>query len=314
MYWKTLALLIGVLCLNPARAADVMTDQDRRAAATVYSCYAEHLVNPDTITPAQLKPGLTRFEKDATKNTALYSLNFGGVTNGVDTRGYLRVTIGEQLTDATKAGWTSLKVDPASGAEILFRRVENSNADKFLEIGVRRKFGNVILSIAQRQPITLSPDNAGKAVLQRFVMLTDFAKQTKLLGGQIKLMLVSRPNQPQLGADALPVSVSDNKETEMAIQISALDTDGAVRNDVKRMDVQIIGSLAALCKLKVRGGLVDIKQVTHIKDPDPKQEITLILPACNNLQVLQALYADCADRVDDSTPQGLSIRVGVQFK
>ena len=312
MRWALFTLLLGLLC-NPVWSVEVMADQDHRAAATVYSCYGERLVDPAKITADQIKPGLTRYEKDDAKKTALYSLNFGGVTGGVDSRGYLRVTIGEQLTDASKAGWTSLKTDPASGAEILFRKVEKSDADKFFEIGVRRKFGNVILSIAQRQPISASPDAAAKPVLQRFLMLVDFAKQTKLLGGQIKVVLASRSDQPELGDDGLPISVNDTKETELTLQISALDTDGAIRNDIKRMDIRVTGALAAHCKVRVRDRQLKGGELIRIADPDPKQEMTLILPAGNTPEVLQALYSDAAP-ADRDAPGGLGLQVGVQYK
>src|SRR4051812_5761249 len=84
-----------LLMLTSARAQ--YTDQDRRAAATLYSGYAGKLITPDTITDNKIKPGLTRVEKNAEKKSSLFSLDYGGVKDGVDTRGYMRVTINDEL-------------------------------------------------------------------------------------------------------------------------------------------------------------------------------------------------------------------------
>jgi len=309
---RTASLVCALIALivTPSRAADApVTDLDKRAGATLYSTYAEKPVPPESMTQAQLK-GLTRFEHDAKKNSATYSLDYGAVTGTTDNRGYMRITVNEPPVDVLKAGWTLLRTDPTSGAEIVWKKVERSDADKYLQIGVRRKFGNIILAVSQRQPIDMPPDKAAVDVHARFVRLLAYAKQWKLFGGQIKLTLMSRSDQPEMGSDEpLEVSLSDNAETSMLIRIEAYDEDGKLRNDVKRFDLQVNGTLAKQAKLKVAGELVDLSKPVQISDPKTPTEVTLILPKGTDDAAQDALYLG----VGKSDPP-IALKVGAEFK
>lgn len=310
--------LFSLLCVPPSLGADPgTTDQDHRAAATLYSGYAGKLIPPESITAAQLKPGLTRFEKNPAKNLSLYSLDYGGVQNGIDNRGYMRVTVNDELTDAAKAGWTVLRTDKVSGAEIFYKKVEKSDADKYLNIGVRRKFGNIVLAVAQRQPISMSPEEAARSVHDRFVALVDYAKQCKLFGGQVQLTVMSTADQLRLSGEAIPIQLDDKKETELVIRVEVLDNDGNARSDLKRLDLQLSGPVAKICKAKVDGKLVDLAQVFEVNNPQPATDVVLVLPAVNSEQTMEALYAPLAAQAGDrdaAASPDVSLKVGVAFK
>ncbi len=305
---KLLIALSATLLAARTNAQLPVSDYDRRAAAAIYSCYDGRAVDLKSINDDKVRKGLTRFEVDPATKKATYSLDFGGVKDGVDSRGYIRVTRGGELTDVAKSGYKILGTDKETGGEIVSKAV-TSAADQFVQIGVRRKIGNVVLAVSQRRPLNEDPTAGGAAVTQKFKLLLAFARQFKLLGGgEVKFTLMSSRDQPELkSGEPLPISLSDTAEKEMRIRIEVTDSNGKLL-DLKKLSVQLTGSLVPHCKLKFRDKLMDPTRKLEVDKPDPATDIVILFPPASPGPVLEKLFA-----MDKSTPM-LALKVSARSK
>jgi hypothetical protein len=286
-----------------------VSDYDRRAAAAIYSCYDGRDVKLESINDEKVRKGLTRFEVDPATKKGTYSLDFGGVTGGVDSRGYIRITRGGDLSDVTRSGFKVLGIDKETGGEVVSKAV-TSAADQFMQVGVRRQIGNVILAVSQRRPINEDATAAGAAVTQKFKSLLEFARQFKVLdsGGEVKLTLMSIGAQPELkNGEPLPISVSDTSEKEMRIRIEVTGKDGKAI-ELKKLTVQLTGTLVPHCKLKFRDQMVDPSKKLDVEKPAPENDIVIVLPPASPGPFLEKLFA-----LSEGTPM-LALKVNARPK
>ncbi len=185
MCWRVRQVLVRVapllaaatLCIS-AGAQSPLSDYDRRAAAAIYSCYDGQAVRLESITDEKVRKGLTRFGVDPATKKATYSLDFGGVKDGVDSRGYIRITRRGEMSDVEKAGYKILGVDKETRGEII---AKSTPGDPFAQVAVRRLVGNVVLAVSQRRPIKEDPLAADAPVSRKFKSLLAFAEQFDLL-------------------------------------------------------------------------------------------------------------------------------------
>jgi hypothetical protein len=311
--WVLLTLLC-VLSSPAAHGQDTVTDYDKRAAATLYSCLAGKDVQWQAITAQQLKPGLTRYEKNAETKRATYAMNFGGDQNGVDTRGFYRITLGEDLTDAASGGWTSFKKDPKSGVEILFKKIEKSDAEKYLNIAARKKVGKVILTIAQRRPLGESVDAAAADVGKRFDTFLAQANRNQLFGGRIRMILISRDDQPELpSGEPFLFTMNENEPTVFVIRIEAIGPDDQPAKDLRHISLELSGSVAGLAKASVNEKSADISKRYLVKEPPSTIEVTLTIPAGTDPAIREILYNNLNGAASD-TQQSWMLKVGVSQK
>jgi hypothetical protein len=300
-----------------ARAADApATDYDKRAAATLYTAYDGRPTSWEQMTAKSIE-GLTRVEKGA-DGKLTYVMNFGAAQGGSDNRGYFRVTKGEDMPDAAKGGWTPHKVDAATGAEVFFKKVE-SNAGNYTNLAVRRKFGPVILTIAQRRPAGEAIDTGAADVCKRFAVFIDAGKKNGLFGGEVKMWLTSDPSEPQIGTgEPLPFSVADDKETEVTIRIEVRDADDKRIDNIERLTIQPQGPLAPFVKLKHKGKLLDAQRNGKfvINKPDAACTISLVIPAAKDEEIRDALLEGVdapANEASAAGAAGLGLAVGAKF-
>jgi|GEM_PF-5300307 len=310
-----LSLLCGLFFQSTSFAADhAISDFDKKAAATLYSCLAGKDVKWETITPQQMKPGLTRFEKNDAKKSATYALNFGIPEAQPDLRGFYRITLGEDVSDAVGAGWKVVRTDPKTGAEILSRRIEKSDAAKYLAIGARKKIGKVVLTVSQRRPLDEAVDVAAADITKRFDTFLAQANRNKLFGGQIKLILTSREGQPELGnGEPLLFSVDDMNSEVVTIRVDLTGPDGEAMTDIKHVSFQIGGDFAPVIGAKINDKPVDLTKRYLEKEPKSSLTLTLTIPAGNTPEMMNLLYNSIA--TDQPTPsQALTLKVGAAMK
>jgi hypothetical protein len=333
------AIAVGVLTFiqSRARADDVVTDYDRRAAAAILSSYANKELEPSAMTATDLK-GMTLWD-NKTPGQYKYAMNFGGVTGGVDTKGTYRISQGATLTPIDPKKWQLLSAPKTNGPDVVYRKTTETDADRFIEVGVRQKLGGQLFTVIQRHPVTQDPNAAAAETLKRFTAFMENAKRCKLFGGEIALILTSDPDQPKLSPDEpLVFSLKDNAETTLKIRIEPRDPDDKLRTDVKELHIQLTGTLARFATVSVGGNSVEaVKRKCVVQDPDTAQELTIVLPAGNTTAVSDVLYkhtaaelgAPAADDGGAGTPVGdaarefgpaaakeplLSLSVGVVFK
>jgi len=310
--WALLSFIL--LCFQPlaAMADDAITDFDKRAAATLYSAYAGKELDPQKITPQQLKPGLTRYERDDANKKATYAMNFGVNENGVDNRGFYRITVGEELVDAAKGGWTVLRTEAATGAEILWKTIDKSDADKYLQIAARKKVGRVVMTIAQRRGLNENVQTAADDVAKRFTAFLAQANRCKLFGAKIRMVLVNRDDQPELGSgEPLLFSTSDTEEQQIIVRIEVTDGDDKPIADLKHVSLELGGSLAPIVKTTIAGNNVDLTKRHLEKNPQPVFDVTITVPPTQNPEILTALYNALAG---DPASTPLTLKVGAAMK
>jgi len=308
-----LVVALSMIHIRFAWAADApVTDFDKRAAATLFTGYDGKPVSWEQIKADSIKT-LTRVEK-AADGKLTYVMNFGGVQGGVDNRGYLRITKGEELPDAAKGGWTPHKVDAATGAEVFYKKVE-SNAGNYINLAVRRKMGQVILTIAQRRPFTEALDAGAKDVCKRFGQFLDAGRKNGLFGGEVKMWLTSLDSQPQLTAgEPLAITLLDDGERELPIRMKVFDTEGNAIANVKELRITLGGAFAPFAKVKYQGKAVEQSKGKYvIRDPQQPCEVVVTLPPSDRPEIQDALYAG----LDGSRPadaSGLAINVDAELK
>lgn len=275
---RLIALALAVLVLEVVARADAPSDYDKRVAAALYAAKDGTFRDHTTLGDDAFK-GLRRWEKDAAKKTAQYILEIGGVKDGMDLRGLLRVGIGEPLPPAG-AGWTAPATKPPEigEAEVWIKKVETA-ADKFNDVAVRKGFGNVTLLARQRRPLHEPIDASVKAVCIFYGNLLKTAEHYKLFVGKMRLVYVSDPAQPDLSEVPLPCLISDQFETTYVIRAEVIDNEGNRMTNLKKMSFMLKGRLAGLATVTAGGQPVANPTAKfEVDDPPGATELVITLP------------------------------------
>jgi hypothetical protein len=253
MHRNIILILASLLApVAVAAAADPPGDYDRRAAAALYAAKDGKIRDIATMDDAAFK-GLRRFEKDPAKKTAQYILEIGGVADGMDTRGLMRIGVGEQLPPAG-AGWKQAEKKPpeVGEAEVWIKKVDTA-ADKFNDIAVRKGFGNVTILARQRRPLHEPIDASLKAVATYYNNLVKTAEHYKLFAGKMRLVNMTDPANPDISEIPLPCLLSDQHETVYTLRAEVIDNDGNRMTNLKKMTFLLKGRLAGLAKVTAGG-------------------------------------------------------------
>jgi hypothetical protein len=262
-----------------ARAADLpITDYDKRAAATLYAAKDGKARDAGAMNREALK-GLRRWEKDPAKKTAVYILEFGGVKDGIDSRGLYRIGVGDVLAPPGE-GWKQLPDKPkeAGDAEVWIKPVK-SDAEGFNEIGVRKPLGGITLLVRQRRPLHEPVADAVKSVAIRHAQFVELAKRYGLTIGQMRLLNMSDDANPNLADRPLPCLLSDQHETKYRVRAEVLDNDGKPLTNVKKMSFKLRGRLAGMAKVTAGGKPVATPtQKFDVEDPKESVELTITFP------------------------------------
>lgn len=314
------AVVLCALAPGLLRAADKpVTDQDKRAAATLYSAYAHKELKWEAMSAKDLD-GLTQWLPDPATKKARYALAIGGgggTTGLPDTRGYLRIYVNEAPVDPKKDNWQIMPVDKVTGADGFYKETRSSTAGVYHEVGVRRQFGNIILSVAQRQPASQkSQAEAIQMVVERYAELAAYAKKNQLMGGKVVLTLLSRGDEPKMESEMIPVALGDQEETRCRIRVELRDADDKPMANIKHYSFRLAGPLAASAVLVIDGEKVDALSKKYIKEDPPQiMDVVLILPK-RSTTVDQKLY-ELASPAPAGSPvpdPGVHIEVGAKLK
>lgn len=304
------------VCLLPvlAFAADPPSDYDKRAAATLYTCYSGTERKWETIKPEDVA-GLTRKDKSPDGKKATYSLNFGirDEKTGGDNRGYFRIQKGEELKDAETEQWKALPKDAATGADV-FYRISKTDAGEHMQMALRRKIGPVILTIAQRRLATEKPEAAAAELGARFAQLLASAKQNGLLGGEVKVFLASGASSPLMTGEPLPLSIEDEKEKSLTLRLEAFDGEGNPIENVERLTLRLGGVFGPLVTVRYKDQVLKPENGKIVlKEPGRACDVTVVLPAGNSEAVQQALFAR-AQSNDPAPKPAITLDVGGKIK
>lgn len=308
--FSALFALAALLAFNSVlRAADppAATDYDKRAARALFNALTPNAVPDADAIPADLPSKLDRFEKEDDKVT--YALNFG-TREGVDDRGYYKITLNGDLSDAEAADWRVLtERDDATGAEVFWKPVKRSEADQFNAVGVRRKIGNVVLTISQRRPITEDPKAGAAELLKRFATLLQQAKVNRLFARLVVGLPTSDGIKELNLARPLPFSIrSDNEPTELQLRAQIESADGSILGVVERFTFQLRGPLAKF--VTVEGATLNAAGYYEVRGVDVAEVTLRFDPQNGALQ--DAAVRHVATRTAD-TGAGVRLRVGAKL-
>lgn len=293
-----------------------LTDFDQRAVATLRSLDSGKSVDPKTVTKAQAQ-SLARWDKytrpDGGK-AQTYALNFG--TAGADraNTGVYKITVGEPFADAKD--WTSLVKAPLEGqmAEVLYRRVSLSDAEQYINVGVRAKIAGVIFSITQRRPNdpTKEPKAGGEYLIGRLKELIALARQNGLVGGQIKFMLVSESTSTALSDESLVLSLGE-KEITRTVRIDYQGPRDVPGAQPKKLAIRLSGIYAptvtwGIGAEKTKG---DQKLTVDLaKHPFPL-DLTIILPADDSPAVRDVAYQQLRQAASATPAPALDLKASL---
>ncbi|HSI35621.1 MAG TPA: hypothetical protein VK986_18715 [Tepidisphaeraceae bacterium] len=300
--------LLAVLCLfaSPAFAGDSFTDYDRRIARTLYnSLKPNSAADKGAADPAKLDQPPKKQD-----NKSQASINIPGEKDSSLMSGYYRVGINTGLGDA--AGWTKFGVDPASGAEILYKQVDNTTAEKHTNYGCRRQIGNVTLTVALRRPFNEDPKTAAADMLRRYAVLYANAKENGLFAGVV-LRVTGGDPKPEPGDAAAELLLPVNgaaKPTRVDYAAMVLDSDQKPVPNVKRLRIKLTGPLAKFAVIEGGRAKEAAGGSYEIPEPGPSEAFTLVLNS-SAPGFADALFAHAASA---AAGVPVSVKVIAEFK
>ena len=316
-------LRLGAVCLliflfgaagSLAATPEEAEAYDLRAARALFNTIRPDAVPEASGLPADLPRSLTVWDVDGDKRT--YALNFGTRGGDFDDRGYFKIVLNGQLSDAGSKGWEVLAAsDETTGAEVLWKRVERSSADRFTDIGVRRKIGNVVLTFAQRRPLDEAPATSAREALARFAVLLEQAKENKLFARVAIWQIAPDGSERELDLATEPLRFSvapGSQPTEIRLRVEVLDAEDQPIRGVERFSFQVAGRLEPFVTL----GGADWDPATerwHVRQQGAA-EVTLRLDPAGG-RLLQELYGPFASSGTEEmkVDPGIRLRVGVKL-
>lgn len=320
---KRYSVLLLIACATAhlfaarATAQTPVADYDRRAAATIFDSISG-VDQPWAATDDASVRKLNRFEKSPDGKRFTYAANFGDApaAGAVDNRGTYRITRGEALADATKGGWTVHKVDPVTGLESFFRKVD-TDAGKFMTVGVRKQVGPVVMLIIQKRDINESIDAAVADVTTRFTKFMAVAQKNGVFFGEIRMTLGSADSGPVISGGGVPLvfQLLDGAPKELRIDMQVIDPDG---NPIepKKYTLEFTGSFAKHARLKYDGKVLTPNSAGKyvIDDPGTYTTVYVIVPQGDQAGIQQTLYSDLDPRQPPSAvPPGLGLKAGAKL-
>lgn len=248
-----LVLLVVGPQLAGAGQPDAPTGYDLRAARAIFNAFDPASVPDPKNIRADLPRRLTVWDVVDDKRT--YALNFGTRGEDHDSRGYYRIVLNGKLSDASAKGWRIVRArDPDTGAEVFWKRVERTAAKRYGYVGVRRKIGNVVLTVTQRRPFEEEPEAAARAILPRFAALLEAAKDNKLFARIVVYRIDEDGHQSEVDLAAGPLLLdvaSDTEPTRLRLRIQVRDANDQPLEGVQRFTLQLLSPLKEL--IHVRG-------------------------------------------------------------
>lgn len=251
--------------------------------------------------------------KDDAKRTATYYGSFGAVWAGKDDRGFVRITVGEELSDPSRTGWKPLGKDRATGTEELWKRPEKFTGPKYTEVAVRKMIGRVILTAYVRRPFEEDPADGVKQALVRYRRLYSQAR-TNGLFSTLSLIVLDDSDQEadKLSIDPWLVSIQD-KPRKMKVRVKVEDPEGGADLPLREVSLRLAGRLARFAK--VEGGELDTTTGKYVVKSPPANyaDFTVILDGLSP-QLLKALADQSRAASSGDVPDyGLRLQGSARF-
>ena len=315
--WGVVCLLIFFFgsAISLAGTPDAAQGYDLRAARALFNALQPGAVPQTKDLPADLPQKLTVWDVEDDKRT--YAVSFGTRGGDYDDRGYFKIVLNGTLSDAAAKGWKILTAKhEKTGAEVLWKRVERSAANRFTYVGVRRKIGNVILTFAQRRPFDEAANAAAREAIMHFEALLQQAKENKLLARLVIFQITAAGGERELdlAAEPLRFSVAPPGEfTELRLRAEVRDAQDKLIQGIERFSFQVAGRLESFITLQ--GATWDeATKRWYVRGRD-MADVTLRLDPAEGRLVRTLYEPSKADKAEGGKAQpGIRLRVGVKLQ
>jgi hypothetical protein len=301
-----ISVLLLALCAASAQAQ--FTDYDRRAARVLFNTVKSGAVaSKDKADPAKLD-GPPRKEG----NKAVYTQNIPSPDGKAMMSGYYRISVNTELSTLGE-GWKDLGVDKATGAQVAAKSVLSTTADQYLSWGVRKKIGNVILTVAMRRPHGEDANAARADLLARYNKLFVNAEENQLFASVQLRITGGEPAVPTgvVGANPLQFGSVTSSAVKVVYAAEVVDSENNAIPGVKKLKIRLTGRLAKFAEIECKNAK-KVGEVLEITDPQVSEEFTLIVKS-NDPAFADALYQEAAADEEKAKTPLINVKVAAQF-
>ncbi len=306
-------LASGLAAASPSRAGaeGEVTDQDRRATLALWNSTTAEA------TPFQLKDigpdnvkRLALYKPDAAGGSREYAIRFGVAEPGGHGRGFHKVVVGAKPTDPTAKGWTLVETVGDPACELWMKRVDKSDAERFVEWSARGVVGPVILNVVEARASAEAPGVARDPLLRRYKRLYEAAKAAGLFARTRATLYLGEGESTAvvLGEDAMPLISPSPLGRRYPLRLEMQDAAGNPV-EAKWFRVDLGGPLATWATID--GAVAHTTKGRWIvKDPGLLATVYVVLPPVDDAMARSLMeHAETA-----TTAPALTIGVGSRRK
>lgn len=278
------AAIFGVLAVlatgsTPVGADDAVTDLDRRATMALWNSTTAEA------TPFQLKDigpdnvkRLALYKPVAENGGREYAIRFGVQEADGSGRGFHKIVIGGTTSDPSKKDWVLVSSPKDPACQIWQKRVDRSDAERYVEWACRGAIGPVVLNVVDRRRLSESPDAAQAPLLARYRRLLDAAKGAGLFAkAKATLYLSEGEDSGVVLGEAEPLVSLSSEGRRYPLRLEMTDPEDRPV-EAKWFRITLSGPLASYATLdgaKVKPGTSD----WLVSDPGLVATVYVVLPA-----------------------------------
>lgn len=299
-------------------AADRYTDFDKRVARTLYNT-----LKPGSVaTKDKADPGKLDQPPRKDGNKAAYSINIPGKDGGSMYSGFYRVSVNTTMSPTTS--WTELGRNEETGAQVIYRKVDETTADKYKQYAARKQIGNVILTIIIRRPFDENENGAAADMIRHYKAFYANAVDNKLFAGVRLTILAGAATGEDIEApsDPLPFMLPNPKaDAKQGVRVEyvamVLDSDDQPVENVKTLRIRVVGKLLPYATIESpRARYNASAKVWEIDRPKAEGEKFALVLKSQDPKFLEALYKMPATAEADETKgiPAIAVKVGAAFK
>lgn len=278
-----LALALAVVGGTRAAADGEVTEQDRRATLALWNSTTAEA------TPYQLKDvgpenvkRLALYKPDAEGGSREYAIRFGVQEPGGHGRGFHKIVVGAAPSDPSAKGWTLVEkvADPA--CELWTKRVDKSDAERWVEWSARGVAGPVVLNVVEARAVSEAAGIARDPMLRRYQRLYEAAKAAGLFARAKATLYLGEGEDSAvvLGQDAMPLISPSPLGRRYALRLEMQDAAGGPV-EAKWFRIDLGGPLAAWATIEGAQAHAT-KGRWIVKDPGLIATVYVVLPAADD--------------------------------
>lgn len=256
------AAAMGLACITAAAMGQAgsahpktHSDWDRRAAMTLFNTIQAGAVADHSTLQRDALMKLDAWKEDEKTGERIFAVYFGSAdeSQGVDERGYYRIGTSSRLsklnTTQGPTRWNVMAPDPKTDAEVFSRTVESAKIP-YKEVGARKAYGSVVLSVSQHLKMSADPAPERLKIISRFHHLVKQAQASGLLGRAVLLLLRNGEEKELKAGEPLPLETGVPSQ-QLRLKLLVLGADNLpVKTPFKRLYVSLGGRVANFTKIQ----------------------------------------------------------------